>query len=467
MKRTVLLLAVGLLFAAAAQAAPLLPDELLRASARHVPMILEQRAEVDAALSTVINRQGAFDTELFGDGATYADGFYNGRSLETGFRRPLRRLGGQLYGSYAASRGDFPIYEDDRYKSTDGGLKLGILLPLLQDRQVDRRRVDLWDARQAVREKELQALLTLVEVQRDALHAYWDWVSAGHTRDVYRSLLNLAQQRDDGMRRQVEDGSLAAIVLTENAQNITRRESLLLEAERRYTTASLALSFYLRDVQGNTLTPPEERALPLDLFAELPQASATRVPASAAARRPELHALDVAITRAEQRIRQSENQLLPSLDLKLQYGYGLGSAGEGGPSRDTEEATVALSFSVPLERRSARGSLSRARAERQALSHRRRHTEERIVLEIQRILLELDIARRQADLAQREMTQAEQLRDAEVRRFEQGASNFFLVNLREKAAADARILYLESLKAAHKSRADYDAVTVNETNLRL
>ncbi len=467
MMRTLLAAIILVAVSGAGRATALLPEELLAASAKHVPANLQRQAEVLAASSRSVAAMGAFDTEVYGEGFGRFDGYYNGRFMEAGLIRPFRSMGGKLYGSYRNSRGDFPVYEDEYYSSTGGTLKIGALLPLLRDRQIDARRVGILDARQAIREAEMQALLTRVDVQRQALRTYWEWAASGHTLNVYESLLKLAKDRDVGMRKQVRDGSLAAIFLTENAQNIARRESLLLEAQRRFQTAALALSFYLRTSEGQ-MREPEAGQLPsLDVLAKLPRASTFSDTLSVVDRRPELRRLDAAIVRAEQQIRLSGNELLPSLDLKLEYGYGLGSAGEGGPSRASEEAVIGINLSVPLERRTAKGRLSRARAEREALLQRKRQAQEQIVLEIRRILVDLDAARRQVDLAEKEMKQAQRMRDAEVQRFRQGASNFFVVNLREKSEADARIRYLDSLKAAHQARSDYDAVTVNEQRLGL
>ena len=66
-------------------------------------------------------------------------------------------------------------------------------------------------------------------------------------------------------------------------------------------------------------------------------------------------------------------------------------------------------------------------------------------LEITEILIELRLARELAELSQQEVELASALVRAENRRFEEGASDFFLVNIREETEAGARI---EALTAA-------------------
>ncbi|MFX6743421.1 TolC family protein, partial [Acinetobacter baumannii] len=77
-----------------------------------------------------------------------------------------------------------------------------------------------------------------IGVQQRAIQAYGQWVAAGQQVRVYRSLVGLAQDRQDGIRRQVQLGARAAILLTENEQNLLRRQSLLVAAERDLANAA-------------------------------------------------------------------------------------------------------------------------------------------------------------------------------------------------------------------------------------
>ena len=307
----------------------------------------------------------------------------------------------------------------------------------------------------------LELLLTRVGVQQRALRAYWTWVAAGHQLKVYNELLQLALDREEGLKQQVEDGSRARIFLTENAQNITRRQSLVLNARRDFRAAAFELSYYLRGPAGQTRVPPPVRLPPRDYVQALPMPDVSGQVELSLGRRPELLILETALKRAQQRIALSENELKPRLDLSFEYAYGLGDQGEGGPSRDSEDFIVGFTVEVPLERRFAKGRLQQAQARREALEFERRRVEDQIELELQNILLDLDAARELAVLARQEVDQAEVMREAERRRFEQGASDFFLVNVREETEANARIRYYAAQREARVARANYDAATVN------
>ncbi len=446
---------------------PLMPDEVLASSSLHFPGILKSLAEQRVAQGKAIEAEGAFDTVFSSDAFDRLNGFYDGRVAGAKVVRPFREFGGELYGDYSVSRGDFPIYEDQYFTSTDGTVKVGALFSLLRDRAIDARRVGVMDARLAMQEAELELMLTQVGVQQRALRAYWRWVAAGRQLKVYDELLRLAIDRESGLERQVRDGSRARIFLTENAQNLTRRRTLVVSAQRDFRSAAFELSFYLRDPSGEISLPPAARLPDPEELSQLPPVTGGGIIEQSLARRPELLIIDTALQRAQQRIALSENELKPRFDVNFEYAYGLGDQGEGGPSKDSEDFIVGFSVEVPLERRFAKGRIAQERARRSALEFERQQIEDQIELELQNILLDLDVARELSRLAGQEVEQAEIMRDAERARFDQGASDFFLVNLREEAAANALIRYYAAIREARVARANYDAATVNLERLGL
>ncbi len=447
--------------------APLLADEVLASSAQHFPGILKSLAEQRIALGRAVEAEGAFDTVFNSDGFNRLNGFYDGRVAGAKLTRPFREFGGEVYGSYSISRDGFPIYEDQYFTSTDGTVKVGALFSLLRDRAIDARRVGVIDARLQIEAAELELMLTRVGVQQRALSAYWRWIAAGRQLRVYEELLRLAIDREAGLERQVQDGSRARIFLTENAQNLVRRRTLVVSAQRDFRAAAFELSFYLRDPSGEISLPPVARLPGPELISELPPATSAGIIEQSIARRPELLIIDTALQRAQQRIALSENELKPRVDLNFEYAYGLGDQGVGGPSKDSEDFIVGFTVEVPLERRFAKGRIAQERARRNALEFERQQVEDQIELELQNILLDLDVARELSRLAGQEVEQADIMADAEQQRFEQGASDFFLVNLREEAAANALIRYYAAVREARVARANYDAATVNLEQLGL
>lgn len=446
---------------------PLLPAEVLAASERHFPRILASLAELRGAAGRALETEGAFDLVFDVDGFSRIDGFYDGRVIEGGASQRLPEFGASLYGSYSVSDGTFPIYEDEFYTNTGGTAKIGALFNLLRDQSLDEARYRRADAQVARIQAELDVLLTKIGVQQRALIAYWRWVALGRQVIVYADLLSIATERQVGLSEQVDRGAVAEIFLTENQQNISRRQALVTSSRRDLMKAGNALAFYFRDADGRPQVPGIARLpRPEDVgSAIMTTALPDTATLAALDRRPELSRLRATIQRVQLEIELAENELKPRLDVGVELAQPFGSIAEGGPSRDETDAIIGMKFSVPLQQRAARGRLAAAQAELQVAAYEQQLAQEQIELELRNILLDLAFANQLQELAAVEVQQSEIMRDSELRRFESGASDFFLVNVREETAADARIRLLEAELTTRIARANYDAAVVDVDRL--
>ncbi|MBX9882065.1 MAG: TolC family protein [Sphingomonas sp.] len=426
---------------APAPARPVLTlGEVLASSARFQPQILEAVAKVRSAEGKRLQAEGAFDTQVKAQAEGRLSGFYDGSYAGGTIERPIENWGGSYYGGYRISGGRFPIYEDERYTNVLGEIKAGAVLSLLRDRFIDDRRFNRGNAALDVDVAEAEKLITAISVQRRAVAAYNLWVAAGLRLKVYRELLDLARARQAGLERQVELGARPRIILTEQAQNILRRETLVARTEQELANAANTLSLFWRDANGQPQRPAPE-LLP-DAFPTIPQP--TGAARMALQGRPDLKTLDLRIAQATNRLELDRNQLKPRLDLKVEASQDLGPVGSGGRSRNGFESKVGLSFSVPLERRAAKGRIAATTAEIDGLERRRQTTREQIAAEIEGIAIDVRATERLALLAEEERARASEMARAEQRRFTEGASDFFLVNLREESAADAAVRQLDA-----------------------
>lgn len=442
-------------------------DDVLRTSRQHVPAIQAAIAKRTATAQASLTAQGEFDLKLSTEGFSRASGFYDGISVIGKAEQPISDFGASIYGQYRISSGDFPIYEDVNFTNLGGQAKVGVVLSLLKDREIDDRRFALKDADLAVRGADFDVLISQITVQQKAAAAYWKWVAAGERLRVYRDLLAIAEERDTGLQKEVSSGARARIFLIENQQTITQRRSLVTSADRDYQLAANQLALYWRNVQGAPTVPGADMLPPdLTLVDEAPLRTLEGM-ASTIAGRPDLARLQNTIRRAAARIRLQQNNLRPQLDLRLEVAEGLGGIGEGGVSRDSTDTIIALNFSVPVQRRAAKGKLAAAAANLDALELERQQLEEQIDLELKAIMLGLRYAEQLAALASLEVGQSEQLQNAERIRFRNGASDFFLVNVRETAVANARIREVSARLQTRIAETNFDAATINLTNLGL
>jgi len=442
---------------------PLTADQVLESAAQHFPEILQLLAAQRGAAGKVLEAEGAFDLVFSADGFSRVGGFYDGSTVKGLAKQRLRPLGTQLYGGYKLSNGDFPIYEDINFTNTGGTAQVGALFSLLRDRTIDQQRFQEFDAQLGLQRANLDVLLTRIGVQQQALIAYWQWVGLGRQVQIYENLLRIAIERQTNLEEQVRSGARARIFLTENQQNIVRRQTLVRSARRDLRIAANTLSFYYRDQEGDTIIPTDERlppTLPIGDVSEIalvPEAATT----AAVYRRPELAILRNAIDRERLRLELRENNLKPRLDLNIGVQSGLGAVAEGGVSRDSTDTVVGLQFSVPLQQRAVRGQLVQSRAALEARQQEQQLTTDQIELEVRNILQELEAARELLELAEQEVTQSSIMRQSEVTRFQSGASDFFLVNIREEVEANARVRMAQAKLATLIARANFDAATVD------
>jgi outer membrane protein TolC len=448
----------------------LTPEQVLRSSSLTFPAILEAFEREAAARGDQLSADGAFDLMLRGEVFDRLTGTFDGGFASAEARQGLRPLGAEVFASYRLARGRFPTSESGFNTTEFGQMRIGAVFSLLRDRRIDQRRFALEDTRLAAGQASIDVLLVQLNVQLEALQAYWRWVAAGEEVRVFEELLEIAEARQIGLTRGVREGATAAIALTENEQNLLRRRTLLEEARRNFETAANSLSFFLRDSTGQMIVPRREQIPTLEQLARLPGTEELLAAPrnEVLERRPELRTLRIATERAANRIELRRNDLQPSLQGRAEVRQSFGDLGPGMPTIESATDTlVGLTFTVPLQRREARGRVARAEAELRELELRERRIADQIEVEIDNILATLTAAVRVASLAQDEVRQATTMVQAERTRFRLGAGDFFLVNLREEAAADAQVRAIRAELSGRLAAASYNAATINLPELGL
>ncbi|MGD9602022.1 MAG: TolC family protein [Gammaproteobacteria bacterium] len=433
-------------------------EDVLASSLRHFPRVLAATEKIRAQQGKVLASEGAFDLQLENDTYARAAGFYDGRIIDSKIVKPLPSMNTRLYGGYRIADGEFPVYEDEYFTNGGGEFKVGAVFSLLRDRDIDDRRFTLRDSRLALTQRELEARLTQIEVQHQATRVYLAWLAAGQARATYAALLQLAEARQGALEERVAHGDLARVYLNENQQYILKRAGRVTEAARVLANHANRLALYLRDDQGRPVVPEPTRQP--TAWPDLGEVDAADLEASIAATlagRPELGINAADIARERNRLALGRNALKTRVDLNLEASRDLG---RGSVTREETDAIVRFDITVPLERRTGRGQVAEAQANLSRLELERQLLNEQIAVEVRNIANDIAAAERFLELAGREVEQAEILEAAERERFDDGASDFFVVNLREEAAADARVRRIEARLGYLQALTDFYAATV-------
>lgn len=411
--------------------------DVLRSAREFYPSILAAQAGIQEQQGSILAANGAFDPRI--DGSVYSrlNGLYDSTYTGAGFYQDLSFMGAEVFSDYSVSNGSFPVYENQFVTSDAGKARLGIALSLLRDRDIDDQRFAIQKAEIETDIAEFNFQTEQVAIFQQAYIAYNQWLISARLFEAFSGLLDVALIRGDGLERQVEAGDVAEILLIENQQAILQREALVVDANRQLQLAAERLALYLRNEDGFPLFPVYDDSLLVpeqnEEFLEHPVSELVEL---ALDRRP-----DIAVARTLQEQfqlekRLAENLAKPQLDLRL---YSSRDFGNSLATRVGNDNVVELSFSIPLETRTARGQRDSANARLVGLGHDLRLLINEAERDMRSALVNLRATTELKDVALRELDVAQALADAESRRFEAGTSDFFLLNVRERMLAEAQL----------------------------
>lgn len=427
---------------------------VIAALERH-PLITAAIEERVGADGERLAAQGAFDRMLKGDFVDYATGGYSGTYFNMQAEQPLEFWGSRLVGGYRQGSGTFPIYDDYYGTNQNGEIRAGVEVPLLRDREIDKRRT-------AIKKSTIQqdvASLSLdarkIELGRAAGQAYWEWVAARRKRDVYQNLLKVAKERDSQLTKRADIGDIAVFDQTDNRRQVLQRESQLLSAQRSLQKAEFELSFFYRGLEGQPLSvealhPPT--GMPLVKPPALQDVQARIEDAHTA--RPEIKRLKQIIEQQKLEITLAENDLLPKVDAQSYLARDMGA---GKQDRNETELKLGVKLEVPLQVRNQQGRIDQYSAKVRELTAQIQAVKDRIGVEVRDAINSIQITRDRVDVARQELTLADELEQGERAKFIQGDSNLIFVNLREQTTADAAVREIETVLEFQRAVINYHA----------
>lgn len=442
----------------AAQApGPLDLDRVLASVEAAYPPLLAARIERDLADGRLRAARGVYDLEVFAKLKATPEGYYEYDTVEAGAEQFLGMWGAALYGGYRLTGGeDLPDYYPQRTQGA-GEAAVGLRLPLLKGGSIDEDRAAVARAEIGARAADPAVERQRLDFVRAGTEAWARWVAAGRKLIVSRELLRLAQDRAAALEQQVAGGLRADIVLVDNRRLVVDREIGVLDAERAFRGASLALSLLYRGPDGTPIVPVEDQ-LPVDSLGPswTPGAVDTEeAVARALARRPELATLALKVESAEVDARLARNGLLPLVDATVEAARNFGE--ERYADRSATELRLGVEMTFPLQRREAGGKTLAAEAGLDRLRRELAFARETISAEVRDAAAALEVAVAQVDRAALNVELALELQAAEEALFQAGSSDLLALQLREQSAFDARMKAVDARLDAWRAWADWQA----------
>ncbi len=437
--------------------APLTLEEVLDSVREQHPQMEAARQGVATAEAEVLSAEGGFDTLLKTRGVYIPFSYYPHERLDAVIEQPTTLGGTRFFAGYRLGQGKFPVYYG-QYETLSGGeVRAGLEVPLWRNSSIDKRRADLAKARLRVDIAGFTLAGEQLELQREAAYHYWDWVAAGRQLVIATTQHALAVTRHDQLARRAAQGDIPQIEHTENERVLLEREADMIAARRKLEQTALKLSLYLRDAEGNPLRVSDARlpnGLPTPDTAIAPDVNAWLE--KALRQRPELRELALQREVVQLDAELARNQTAPAVDLGVAVAR---DVGVGPESLRPTELQASLTIDIPLQARGARGQARAAEAKRAAVDAKTRLARDKVVTEVRDTLSALHAAYERVGLARSAADVARRLAQAELARFEHGATSLLFVNLREQAAADAELKEVKALIDYHRAVVDLLAAT--------
>lgn len=431
------------LAAGLAAAAPLELDAVLASVEQHAPKLAAMEAKVDEAEAKALSARGAFDPVLQSKLLDVPTGPYPRLQSDTALI-VATPFGPTVTAGYRIGTGTFPDYYG-AYETLDlGEVRVEVATPLLADLGMTAERAKRLVADAATTGAEAARDDTRQRLLGKAAATYWKWVAAGEKLALSAELLALAEARQTGLVRQVEEGALPALEALDNERVVWSRRAELAAAEQDLTQAAVALSLYYRDADQLPVVPSAD-----DLPGPAPSPVALSRPEGVLVERawqvrPELTVLDALRTAAQVERQRAVSTLLPQLDGTVAWSEDQGDATD---KLAKPEVAVGLALKVPLALRKGRGELARSTAALDRLDAERRLLRDSIAAEVQEVHRTRALVQQRWEQSVAAVDRAETVAELERRAFQLGASDIFKVTKREETLAKEK-------KAEIQARAD-------------
>jgi outer membrane protein, heavy metal efflux system len=426
---------------------PLTPTQFLNIMQESYPPLNIAREKVKQNQAKLLEKQGAFDTVIKTKAEWKALGYYQNIVLDAEIRQPTTLWGTELFAGYRLGNGKFADYYGNKETLSLGEWRIGAETPLLQNGIVNPRLADLELLSLEIDRSELDIVEKQLKFAKTALKTYWNWRVLHQKEVVAEELLRRARLKVSQLQTEVNVGKTAPIYVTENQRSIYKRQQKLLDIQQDKQSTQIELNLYLAPshaAKSQPLIPPP--LPPAPICEDLPNTGAIvqRSLEEAQKSRPEVLQLQLQQRQNDVARQLAENFQWPALDLYFELSQDFG---EGSETKEKTELLGGVKFYYPPALRKAQGQLLRIDSIERALNTELNFLNREIAQEVNTLLLQRNISCEQVRLAQLEIEVALKVAQAERDRFQLGSSTLFTVNLLEEAVAEARLRYLDALKA--------------------
>ena len=407
---------------------------VVNSSLKHYPKIYNSEEKIRIAEAKLTEARGEFDSKLNIKQKQFLSGYYKDYGyLESKLVKPIGFLNANLYSGYTLSQnGVYPEVNNYYNTGTDGRALFGFEFSILRGFLINERIAANKIAKIESGLSNLSNKLVVAQVKNDARKSYWKFFYLRKILNLYEEQLDIAKKRNESIAQQVKNGDKPKIAQEESFRVVLRRMSLLENIKREYFSSAVSLSLYLRDNGGNMGNP--EEIIDFNLTDEDFVNSFNFDTIDISKDYVALNRLDVLmakeiIKQGDVRIKLVQNDILPSVDFVFETSMDYGSVALEKRDRLNK---IGVNISIPIENKKQIGKYSKVKSENKILKNDLKFLQDTIKSELNNMEAKIKELKEVFVNTGQEVVISKNLLDAEIERFNQGDSDFFLLNAREQ-----------------------------------
>jgi outer membrane protein TolC len=390
--------------------------------------VLEAKGSFDPVIGTDVNQK-------YFSGSKYYSILNAGLKIPTWF-------GIEVYSGFDQNQG---VYLNPEHTLPNSGLLYaGISVPLGQDLFIDKRMLELGQAKIFQQSSIAQQKIMINNLLYESGKIYWNWFVAYNKMIVFIEAFETAKQRADGVKMAALQGDRPFIDTVEAGIQVQNRKLNLQQAQLEYQNARALLSVYLwfdgavpLELEETTTPPTWAKTGHVTFNPELVLQIDTLISSH-----PELQIYEYKSDYLGYQKRYLQEQLKPELNLKYNA---ITEPINGDPfsTYSINNYTWGLEFSSSLFLREERGALQMTSIEIQELNYEINLKKETLFYKASYASNEWRFTEQQVILFNQTVQDYNQLLNAEKTMFEIGESSLFMINSREMDFIQAQLKLIE------------------------
>ncbi len=433
------------LMAFTSQAYALTEKDVVKAVLTNFPLIQEAELKAESAKGELTAADGEFDHKLVFRSKNRLEERYEYGYFEAAIEKQTTLGGTSLVAGHRRGLGQYPAYDGKMKTSGAGEVFAGLSVPLLRNFKTDEFRTNLKVKEIEKKQADLEVFLKKMVYLHKSLSLYYKWILETQKLKINRNIFELAKKRHEMIERKFRAGDIDRMKVTDNQRAIDKRSGDIVKNEIDLNKVRTELAVMLSDERGQPMVLPAEPS-PDNIL----QKNETTIPLTTITQNPQLKLIELEKEKLKTESVFYDQSRLPGLNLEVLGSKDLSVNDPYNPER----LEIGVKFDFPLENQKAGGKRVSYRNKVAAIDKNKQYLEAQLTQQLSFFIKASADSRIRWETTTKEFEGTKTIAEAEKNRWTQGASDLFVVNLREQDVADVDIRRWTALYDYHQYHLD-------------